>query len=136
MEDKWKDDLVGLLKFLEKSHQNSVKIREFRRSLESCNVKKAAKILPQLLEIYNKCKDHLDMYFDSWVTEQSFILKLGLKTITLSPGKDKEGYGQYVRWVFSSFDPTLNNGNPNNIIRMKNGLPVSNKQLKMAMKKI
>jgi hypothetical protein len=140
MEDKWRDDLVGLLKFLEKCtpRPNSVKIHEFRRSLESCNIKKAEKILPQLKEIYTKCKDHLNSDFDSWVSQQKFTLKLGLKSITISSIENIEEYAQYLKWCFSIFDPSLNEGNPNNIVQMAkgSGLPISGKQLKIAMRKV
>lgn len=138
MSDKWREDLVGLLKHLEKSHLESKKIHEFRRGLESCNLKKAEKVLPQLLQIYNQCKDYLDLNFDSWIGKQSFQLKLGMRSVVLSPGRDYSEYAQYFKWALSHFDPNLNIGNTNGMVHMakNSGLPVSGKQLKMAMKKV
>ena len=138
MSDKWREDLVSLLKCLEKSHPNSPKIHEFRRGLQSCNLKKAERVLPQLFEIYNQSKEHLDGNFNSWLSENTFTLKLGLRTVTLSPGRDIQDYAQHLKWTFSSFDPTLDVGNPNSMLEAakNSGLPVSGKQLKMAMKKV
>lgn len=139
MTDKWREDLVSLLKFLEKSHFDSSRIHDFRRGLESCNLKKAEKVLPQLFEIYNQSKEHLEcLDFDFWILKQSFPLKLGLRNINLCPGKNVEEYPQYVKWALSCFDPKLNEGNPNNMLNTArgSGLPVSGKQLKMAMRKV
>ncbi|CAN5793477.1 hypothetical protein BH23THE1_BH23THE1_33530 [soil metagenome] len=139
MSDTWRDHLVGLLKYLEKSRSDFSKIHDFRRGLESCNSKKAERILPQFFEIYNQCKEHFDDDFNSWLATQSFSLKLGQRHINLYTEKNIDEYAQNLKWTFSSFDPTLAETNSNTFntpTRGGTGLPVSNKQLKMAMRRM
>lgn len=142
-EEKWRTNLVILLKHLEKSYPNLSKIHEFRRSVDSCNQKKAEKLLPQLEQIYNQAKEHFDDHaFASWANQQNWTLQLGLKNISLIDKVNPEGFSKHLKWTLSHFDQSLDEGNPANLQKTQgtgahlSGLPISSKKMKMAMKKV
>src|ERR1700737_2903433 len=114
MDSKWLNDLIGLLKHLEKTYPNLNKIHKFRRSVESTtNHKKLDKLLPQLSVIYDYCKGHLDdPDFISWVNEQEFQLKNGMRTVTLVDNNSPQMFEQHFRWALSYFDPQLDQRPP------------------------
>lgn len=134
MNEKWKNDLVALLKHLEKSCFNNRDIHEFRRSVESTHAKKVDRLLPQLNMIWDQCKDHLnDPNFVEWINHQHFQLKLGLKVISLVDDKQPHEFEQHFRWVLSEFDSTLDQRLPEDTIK-SGGLPISARKMKMAMR--
>lgn len=144
MTDKWKTDLVQLLKVLEKSYPQCPKIREFRRSLESCNNKKAEKLLPQLENIYNECQAHAtEANFTEWFMKQEYRLTLGLKQVLLVDKVNPDLFIQHLLWTFSHFNPELDERPPEEpkkqtatILGSALGLPVSGKQVRQAMKRM
>lgn len=96
---RWISDFSQLLKLLEKDSQ---RVHEFRRSFEAG--KKQKQVYPQLENIYNQCKDHLDD-LDMFFNEKQFTVTLGLKSIILKSSSDllKDRLVQ----LFSNWDPSL-----------------------------
>lgn len=144
MTNKWKSDLIQLLKHLEKSYPEISKIHEFRRTLESCNSKKAEKLLPQLEIIYKDCQAHAtEENFIQWFMNQEYRLTLGLKQIILVDKIHSETFIQHLLWTFSHFNPELDERPPEelkinsaSILGSALGLPVSGKQVRQAMKRM
>lgn len=135
MDVKWRKDISTLLRFLEKVNPQPAKIHEFRRSFESCQIKKAERVLDQFKTIYEVCNQKLeDDNFIDWFNQQTFAIKLGLKSINLQCPTKCSNFAQYLKWAFSHFNPEYNEGNPS-LIPKPAGLPISNKMVKGAIKR-
>ena len=130
----WQRYFVDILNFLE-SQGNSV--RDFKRSYISGSKKDRVK--PTLTDIYEKCKDRLDDgdsdSFVKWFNSQSFKIKSGLKIITLRCETDTGTFEQYLRQLFSYWDPKIEFVVPNNASSKPGGSgPISKKSIDKAMK--
>ena len=126
-ESNWHQHFIDLLKFLE-THGNPV--REFRRSYISGS--KKDRVYPRLTEIYEECKDKLDDTFIEWFNLQSFRIKSGLKIITLKCETNTELFEQYLRQLFTYWDPTIKFTLPESNQESQPSL-ISKKKMKKAM---
>lgn len=136
MQAAWIDHLSGLLKPLE-LEKNGRSIRELRRSFEAG--KKQARLLPQIEAIYLASKELEEFKSDprlyqSWFNQQKFKLTLGLKEVVLHSSGDPVQFQANIHRLFSHWDPELYLAPPEQ--QMANGLGVSNKQLRAAMKRM
>jgi len=144
-EADWHQSFNDLLKFLE---DNGRPVREFRRSFMGGSKKN--RIYPILTNIYNDCKDKLEKNktkedkseesdseeqkenFIDWFNSRSFQIKSGLKTITLKCDTNTELFEQYLRKLFTHWDPEIEFSVPE-----KKKVPViSKKKMNKAMKRM
>lgn len=137
--EKWRQDLADALRVLEKSHPDSQSVHQFRRTLESCNKKKADKLLPQLEAIYKDCCTHAkDPDFVEWLMGQGYKLSLGMKQVTLVERVQPEVFVQHLLWSFAHFNPALDDRVQEEkksllpILSKLVGMPISGKQLRKA----
>lgn len=127
-ESLWENYFIQLLNFLENNGRKD--IREFKRSFESGS--KQDRVYPYLTNIYEKCKTNMDGHFSDWFNLQSFIVKNGLKVITLKCEINKDLFEEYIKQLFSCWDKSIKYLIPEK--KHKEGPPISQKKINKALK--